>query len=67
MRDIFTLLIPLALAAVAITLGFGIYSLMRGGEYARSHSTKLMRLRVVLQFTAIVILALAVYWRSTHH
>jgi hypothetical protein len=67
MRDIFTLLIPLALAAVAITLGFGIYSLMRGGEYARSHSNKLMRLRVVLQFTAIVILALAVYWRSTHH
>lgn len=67
MRDIFSLLIPLALAAVAITLGFGIYSLFRGGEYARSHSNKLMRLRVVLQFAAIVILTLAVYWRSTHH
>jgi hypothetical protein len=26
-----------------------------------------MRMRVVLQFAAIVILALAVYWRSTHH
>jgi hypothetical protein len=67
MRDIFSLLIPLALAAVAITLGFGIYSLFRGGDYARSHSNKLMRLRVVLQFVAIVILALAVYWRSNHH
>ena len=66
MRDIFSLLIPLALAAVAITLGFGIHSLFRGGDYARSHSNKLMRLRVVLQFAAIVILALAVYWRSTH-
>ncbi len=66
MRDIFTLLIPLALAAVAITLGFGIYSLFRGGEYARTHSNKLMRLRVALQFGAIVILALAVYWRSSH-
>jgi uncharacterized membrane protein len=67
MRDIFTLLIPLALAAVAITLGFGIYSLFRGGDYARAHSNKLMRLRVALQFGAIVILALAVYWRSSHH
>lgn len=67
MRDIFSLLIPLVLAAVAITLGFGIYSLFRGGDYARSHSNKLMRLRVVLQFTAVVILGLAVYWRSSHH
>jgi hypothetical protein len=67
MRDIFSLLIPLALAAVAITLGFGIYSLFRGGDYARSNSNKLMRLRVVLQFTAVVILGLAVYWRSNHH
>ncbi len=67
MHDIFDLLIPIALAAVAITLGFGIYSLFRGGDYARSHSNKLMRLRVVLQFVAVVILALAVYWRSTHH
>ena len=67
MRDIFSLLIPLALAAVAITLGFGIYSLFRGGDFARSRSNKLMRLRVALQFAAILILAGAVAWRSTHH
>ena len=67
MRDIFSLLIPVALAAVAITLGFGIYSLFRGGDYARSNSNKLMRLRVVLQFVAIVVLAGAVFWRTNHH
>ena len=67
MRDIFDLLLPLALAAVTITLGFGIYSLFRGGEYARSNSNKLMRLRVVLQFTAILIIAGAVAWRAHHH
>jgi hypothetical protein len=66
MRDVFSLLIPLALAAVAITLGFGIYSLFRGGDFARSHSNKLMRLRVALQFAAILILVGAVYWRSAH-
>ncbi len=67
MRDIFSLLIPIALAAVAITLAFGIYSLFRGGDYARSNSNKLMRLRVVLQFAAIVVLAGAVLWRTNHH
>ncbi len=67
MRDAFDLLIPLALAAVAITLGFGIYSLFRGGDYARSHSNKLMRLRVVLQFAAILILVAAFIWRGHAH
>lgn len=66
MRDIFSLLIPIALAAVAITLGFGIYSLFRGGDFARSNSNKLMRLRVALQFVAILILVGAVAWRSSH-
>ena len=64
MRDVFDLLIPLALAAVAVTLGFGVYSLFRGGDYARSHSNKLMRLRVVLQLAAILILVAAFLWRS---
>ena len=64
MRDTFDLLIPLALAAVAVTLGFGVYSLFRGGDYARSHSNKLMRLRVVLQFVAILIVVAAFIWRS---
>ncbi len=53
--------LAVALAAVAITLGFGIYSLMKGGQYARSHSNKLMRLRVALQAVAIVILVVA-FW-----
>ena len=67
MRDIFDILIPLALAAVAITLGFGIYSLFKGGDYARSHSNKLMRLRVVLQFTAILLLVASFVWRRHVH
>ncbi len=67
MRDAFSLLIPLALAAVAITLGFGIYSLFRGGDYARSHSNRLMRMRVVFQFVAILVLVAAMLWRQNHH
>jgi len=67
MRDIFDIMIPLALAAVAITLGFGIRSLFKGGDYARTHSNKLMRLRVVLQFVAILLLVAAFAWRHYAH
>ncbi|MFA4893295.1 twin transmembrane helix small protein [Brevundimonas sp.] len=66
MGDILNILILLAIAAVALTLGFGIYSLYRGGDYARSHSNKLMRLRVALQALAIVLLCVGMWWKSTH-
>jgi nitrogen fixation-related uncharacterized protein len=65
MQSIFDILIPLALLAVLVTLGFGIYSLYRGGDFARSNSNKLMRLRIVLQAVALVILA-AAFWWSAH-
>lgn len=63
---LFDILILAAIAAVAITLGFGIYSLYRGGDFARSHSNKLMRLRVALQTLAIVLLIIGMWWKSTH-
>ena len=66
MENVFTILILLAVAAVSVTLGFGIYSLYRGGDYARSNSNKLMRLRVVLQATAIVLLMLGLWWKTSH-
>tara|TARA_R110002167_G_scaffold7394_3_gene35026 strand:+ start:2343 stop:2549 length:207 start_codon:yes stop_codon:yes gene_type:complete len=66
MQNVFTVLILLAVAAVTVTLGFGIYSLFRGGDYARSHSNKLMRLRVVLQAVAIVLLMAGLWWRTSH-
>jgi hypothetical protein len=66
MANIFDILILLAIAAVAVTLGFGIYSLYRGGDYARSNSNKLMRLRVALQALAIVLLVTGMWWKSTH-
>jgi hypothetical protein len=60
----FAILVPLALFAVLAALGVGLYSLFRGGDFARSHSNKLMRLRVVLQFVAILVLVAFFYWRS---
>ena len=63
MHTLFYILIPLSLAAVLATLGFGIYALFRGGEFGRSHSNKLMRLRVLLQFIAILVLMAAFWWK----
>ena len=64
MSDVFDILIPVALAAVAITLAFGIYALFRGGDFGRSYSNKLMRLRVLMQFIAVVVLVAAFWWRT---
>ena len=62
--NIFSYLIPISLAAVTITLFVGLYALFRGGDFGRSYSNKLMRLRVALQAVAIAILVLAVWWRT---
>lgn len=66
MTQIFALLIPASLLAVTLTLGVGIYALFRGGDFGRSYSNKLMRLRVVLQAAAVAILVAAVWWRNTY-
>lgn len=66
MTQIFALLIPASLLAVTLTLGVGIYALFRGGDFGRSYSNKLMRLRVVLQAAAVAILVAAVWWRNSY-
>ena len=64
--DVFSFLIPAALVAVTAVLGLGIYALFRGGDFGRSYSNKLMRLRVLMQAIAIAVLVTAVWWRTRH-
>ena len=52
-----SILLPIAVAAVALVLLLGLLNMMRGGSPNRSQ--KLMRLRVLLQFVAIIITMLA--------
>ena len=54
-----SVVLPIALAAVAIVLLLGLINMMRGGSPNRSQN--LMRLRVLLQFIAIVI-TMVVVW-----
>ena len=54
-----TFILPVAIGAVALVLLLGLINLMRGGSPNRSQ--QLMRLRVLLQFFAIVITMVAVW------
>ena len=54
-----SILLPIAVAAVALVLLLGLVNMMRGGSPNRSQ--KLMRLRVLLQFGAIIITMLTVW------
>jgi NADH:ubiquinone oxidoreductase subunit 6 (subunit J) len=52
-------LLPIAVGAVALVLLLGLVNMMRGGSPHRSQ--RLMQLRVLAQFIAIVIAMLAVW------
>ena len=50
------------LIAVGIVLVLGIGTLFKGGETGRKYSNKLMQLRVLLQFVAILVLVAFAYF-----
>jgi hypothetical protein len=52
-------LVPIAVASVATVLLMGLVNMMRGGSPNRSQ--KLMRMRVFLQFVAIVITMVTIW------
>ena len=49
----------IALGAVVVTLGLGVYGMVRGGEFNQKYGNRLMRLRVILQGGAVLLLLLA--------
>jgi hypothetical protein len=51
--------VPLAIGAVAVVLLLGLINMMRGGSPQTSQ--KLMRLRVLFQFIALVIIMLTIW------
>ncbi|HZS63643.1 MAG TPA: twin transmembrane helix small protein [Xanthobacteraceae bacterium] len=54
-----TIVVIIALAAVAVVLFLGLANMLRGGSPAVSQ--RLMRWRVLLQFVAIVIIIIAIW------
>ncbi len=56
---IYYALVPIAVIAVAVVLVFGLVNMMRGGSPQTSQ--KLMRLRVLMQFVAIIVIMIAIW------
>lgn len=56
-----TIAIILAAIATAASLALGLFSMTRGEEYDRQHSTHYMKLRVGFQAAALALLLLAFY------
>ena len=50
------------LVVVAVVLILGIGTLFKGGETSKKHSNKLMKLRVLFQFIAIIVLVSFAYF-----
>ena len=53
------LIVPIAIGMVAVVLLLGLWNMMRGGS--PSTSQRLMRLRVLLQFIAIIIIMFTIW------
>ncbi len=54
-------LVAVAVGIVFVVLCLGLYTLMKGGQTSATWSNKLMRIRVLAQFVAIVIIMIVVY------
>ena len=56
-----SILVGIAIAVVFVVLCLGLYTLMKGGQTSATWSNKLMRIRVLAQFVAIIIIMVVVY------
>ncbi len=60
MATVFNILAILVMVAVVVVLIRGLFNMMRGGS--GNTSNKLMQARIFLQFIALVLILLAVYF-----
>ena len=59
MSHLLRFLFGLLLLSVLAVLGTGVVAMLRGGDFNRKYGNKLMRLRVLLQFAAVILILLA--------
>lgn len=56
------IIVPVAVLAVAFVLLLGLINMLRGGSPSRSQH--LMRMRVLLQFLAIIVIMGVIWWKA---
>jgi Hypoxia induced protein conserved region len=65
MSGFLSVVIVIALASVLGALGLGVFAMLKGGDFNRRYGNRLMRLRVLLQFAALALIALAFLLRDS--
>mgnify|MGYP000285884593 CR=1 FL=1 len=55
-------LVVVACLAVVVVLMIGVLGFARGGEFNKKHANKIMRLRLLLQFIAVILILAFVYF-----
>jgi hypothetical protein len=59
-----SILVAVAIGVVFVILCLGLYTLWKGGDVAATYSNRLMRLRVLAQFIAIIYIMAVLYFSS---
>ncbi|HEX4890324.1 MAG TPA: twin transmembrane helix small protein [Alphaproteobacteria bacterium] len=65
MEPFLRFLVPVSISLVFLVLCAGIFAMFRGGEFNRTWSNRLMRLRVAMQFAAIIIIMGALFYTGS--
>ncbi len=61
MSNFLFVLLVIAMIGTLGVLFFGLFSMARGGEFNKRNANKLMRLRVLMQFVAVVLFVLLIF------
>ncbi len=64
MDDPFFVVVLISVLAVAVILMIGIGGFAKGGSFNRKYGNKMMRLRIVAQLIAVVLIAIYVWTRG---
>ena len=59
-----TVIVAILVLAVLVILMFGIGTFARGGEFNRRNANKIMRLRIIAQALAILVIVIVAAWRG---
>ena len=60
------IIVGIAVLSVVVVLCLGLYTLWIGGSAAKTWSNKLMRIRVLAQAIAVVIIMVVLYFSQQH-
>jgi hypothetical protein len=67
MQVVIYILIAVSLLVVLGTLGLGVVSVARGGEFNRRWGNRFMRWRVTAQAVSIAVILFGFWYTSAHH